>query len=346
MEHRQLGRTGVSVSKLCLGAMMFGAWGNPDHDESIRIIHRALDAGHQLHRHRRRLLAGRVGGDRRQGARRRPPRRRRARHQGPRPDGRGPEPAGQLAPLDHPGGRGLAAAPRHRLDRPLPDPPPRPGTDIDETLGALTDLVAPGQGPLHRLARPSPPSQIVEAQWVARDREPQRFVCEQPPYSILVRGIEADVLPTCAALRHGRHLVEPAGRRLAVGPVAQGRRAAGAPRAPSGFPQRYDLSLPAQPAQARRRRRSSRSSPTRPGIPLDPAGDRLRRSTTRRSPRRSSGRAPWSSSRASCRPPTSSSTTAVLDRIDEIVPPGTNINPADAGALVANPALEPAARRR
>ena len=45
MEHRQLGRTGVSVSKFCLGAMMFGAWGNPDHDESIRIIHTALDAG-------------------------------------------------------------------------------------------------------------------------------------------------------------------------------------------------------------------------------------------------------------------------------------------------------------
>jgi diketogulonate reductase-like aldo/keto reductase len=45
VEHRQLGRTGVSVSKLCLGAMMFGAWGNIDHDDSIRIIHRALDAG-------------------------------------------------------------------------------------------------------------------------------------------------------------------------------------------------------------------------------------------------------------------------------------------------------------
>ena len=45
MEHRQLGRTGVSVSKFCLGAMMFGAWGNPDHGESIRIIHTALDAG-------------------------------------------------------------------------------------------------------------------------------------------------------------------------------------------------------------------------------------------------------------------------------------------------------------
>ena len=55
MEHRSLGRTGVSVSKQCLGAMMFGDWGNKDHDESIRIIPRALDAGDQLHRHRRRL---------------------------------------------------------------------------------------------------------------------------------------------------------------------------------------------------------------------------------------------------------------------------------------------------
>ena len=45
MELRELGRTGVSVSPLCLGAMMFGAWGNTDHDESIRIIHHALDAG-------------------------------------------------------------------------------------------------------------------------------------------------------------------------------------------------------------------------------------------------------------------------------------------------------------
>ena len=45
MERRPLGRTGVSVSKLCLGTMMFGAWGNPDHDDSIRIIHRALEAG-------------------------------------------------------------------------------------------------------------------------------------------------------------------------------------------------------------------------------------------------------------------------------------------------------------
>src|SRR5919197_1365752 len=42
---RFLGRTGLRVSPLCLGAMMFGGWGNPDHDDSVRIIHRALDAG-------------------------------------------------------------------------------------------------------------------------------------------------------------------------------------------------------------------------------------------------------------------------------------------------------------
>src|ERR1700757_3074846 len=45
MEHRKLGATGLSVSPLCLGAMMFGAWGNRDHDESVAIIHAALDAG-------------------------------------------------------------------------------------------------------------------------------------------------------------------------------------------------------------------------------------------------------------------------------------------------------------
>src|SRR3984885_1015943 len=45
MEYRRLGRTGVSVSELCLGAMMFGKWGTKDHEESVRIIHRALDAG-------------------------------------------------------------------------------------------------------------------------------------------------------------------------------------------------------------------------------------------------------------------------------------------------------------
>lgn len=56
MEYRRLGRTGVWVSNLCLGAMMFGQWGTKDHDESVRIIHRALGAGIKLRRFRRRVL--------------------------------------------------------------------------------------------------------------------------------------------------------------------------------------------------------------------------------------------------------------------------------------------------
>jgi len=71
-----------------------------------------------------------------------------------------------------------------------------PWTDHDETLGALSDLVA--QGKVRYIGSSTyPATQIVKAQWVARERGIQRFVCEQPPYSILARGIEADVLPTC-----------------------------------------------------------------------------------------------------------------------------------------------------
>ena len=72
MEHRPLGRTGVQVSKLCLGAMMFGDWGNKDHDDSIRIIHRALDAGINFIDTADVYSRGRIRDHRRQGARRRP----------------------------------------------------------------------------------------------------------------------------------------------------------------------------------------------------------------------------------------------------------------------------------
>ncbi len=66
MQYRPLGRTGVQVSPLCLGAMMFGPWGSEDEADSIRIIHRALDAGINSRRHRRRVLRRCLGGDRRQ----------------------------------------------------------------------------------------------------------------------------------------------------------------------------------------------------------------------------------------------------------------------------------------
>jgi aryl-alcohol dehydrogenase-like predicted oxidoreductase len=72
---------------------------------------------------------------------------------------------------------------------------PDPATDIEETLGALTDLVR--QGKVRYLGSSTfPASRIVEAQWAAEKRNLERFVCEQPPYSILVRGVESDVLET------------------------------------------------------------------------------------------------------------------------------------------------------
>ena len=177
--------------------------------------------GDQLHRHGRRLLARRVRGDRRQGAR------------GGRREnvvlatkfhgtmGEDPNQSGNSRRWIMHGGRGLAEAPADRLDRPLPGAPLGPETDIEETLGALSTSSS-GQGPLHRLLD-LPGGEIVNAQWIARDRRLERFVCEQPPYSILARGIEADVLPRAGA-RHGRDPVEPARRRLALRPLAQGCR--------------------------------------------------------------------------------------------------------------------------
>ena len=195
MKMRTLGRSGVHVSEYCLGAMMFGQWGNPDHDDSIRIIHRALDAGinfidtadvysaGESEEIVAKAIAGRrddivlatkffapMGADRNMmgGSRRWIMR----------------ECEASLRRL------GTDHVDLYQVHR------PDPNVDIDETLGALSDLVH--QGKVRYLGSSTwPASAIVEGQWVAERRGRERFVCEQPPYSILVRGIEADVLPTC-----------------------------------------------------------------------------------------------------------------------------------------------------
>jgi aryl-alcohol dehydrogenase-like predicted oxidoreductase len=106
----------------------------------------------------------------------------------------------------------------------------------------LTDLVR--EGKVRYLGSSTfPPSRIVEAQWVAERRGRERFVCEQPPYSLLARGVEADVLPTC--LRHGMGVIpwSPlgggwlSGRYRKDGDLPESRRARMIPR-------RYDMSLP------------------------------------------------------------------------------------------------------
>src|SRR3954463_14099763 len=199
MELRPLGRTGVQVSKLCLGTMMFGAWGNADHDDAVRIIHRALDAGINFvdtadvysageaeeivgkalsGRRDDVVLATKLGVP-----------------MGEEPNHRGGSRRWIIQEVESALRRlGTDYIDLYQLHR------PDPHTDIDETLGALTDLVR--QGKVRYIGSSSfSAGPIVDAQWTARERNLQRFRTEQPPYSLLTRGIELDVLP--AAQRHG-----------------------------------------------------------------------------------------------------------------------------------------------
>jgi aryl-alcohol dehydrogenase-like predicted oxidoreductase len=200
MEYRPLGRTGVRVSPLCLGAMMFGPWGNDDRADSTRIIHRALDAGINFVDTADVYSAGvseEIVGEALKGRRdevflatkffmpmsKSDPNMRGGSR---RWVVRAVEDSLRRLDTDH--------IDLYQVHRPSPD------TDVEETLGALSDLVH--QGKVRYLGSSSySASQIVEAQCVARDRNLQRFVTEQPPYSLLVRGIEEDVLPTVQ--RHG-----------------------------------------------------------------------------------------------------------------------------------------------
>jgi aryl-alcohol dehydrogenase-like predicted oxidoreductase len=242
VEYRPLGRTGLQVTPLCLGAMMFGAWGNPDHEESIAVIHAALDAGinfidtadvysagesetivGQALAGRRDdvVLATKVHG---------------SMGQDPNRSGnsrrwiiRECEASLRRLQTDY--------IDLYQIHRPSPD------TDIDETLGALSDLVH--QGKVRYLGSSTfPPSAIVEAQWVAERRGRERFVCEQPPYSMLVRGVEADVLPTCAAYGMGVIPWSPLAGGWLSGKWRLGTSDLGSRRA-ARIPHRYDLSLPA-----------------------------------------------------------------------------------------------------
>src|SRR5450755_3221442 len=203
MELRPLGGTGVKVSPLCLGAMMFGAWGETDHAASIRIIHRALDEGVNFidtadvysrgeseeivgkalkGRRDSVVLATKVHGT-----------------MGEDPNEFGNSRRWIIKEVENSLRRlGTDWIDLYQIHRPEPD------TDIDETLGALSDLVH--QGKIRYIGSSTfPASQIVEAQWVAERRSRQRFVCEQPPYSVLVREIEKDVLPT--AQRYGMGVI-------------------------------------------------------------------------------------------------------------------------------------------
>jgi aryl-alcohol dehydrogenase-like predicted oxidoreductase len=243
MEHRSLGRTGVSVSKLCLGAMMLGEWGTKDHDESIRIIHRALDGGINFidtadvySQGESEIIVGKaLAGGRRD-------------HvvlatkvhmpMGEDPNQRGNSRRWILTEVENSLQRlGTDWIDLYQIHR------PDPNTDIDETLGALTDLVR--QGKIRYIGHSAfPASEIVEAQWTAQDRGRERFRCEQPPYSLLTRAVERDVLPTCQRYGMGVIPYSP----LAGGWLSGRYRMGTEPQGPTSpvrqrFADRFDLSL-------------------------------------------------------------------------------------------------------
>jgi aryl-alcohol dehydrogenase-like predicted oxidoreductase len=241
MEYRMLGRTGVKVSSLCLGSMMFGSWGNPDHEESVRIIHRALDAGINFidtadvysEGESEQILAKALATVDRESvvlatkvnmA------------MGEDPNRQGSSRRWIIAECEHSLRRlGTDYIDLYQVHRPDPE------TDIDETLGSLTDLVRAGK--VRYLGSSSfPAHQVVEAQWVAERRGRERFVTEQPPYSILVRGIEGGLLPVTQKYGVGVISWSPLGGGWLTGRFGHGKdnRSSREGR----MPYRYDLSLP------------------------------------------------------------------------------------------------------
>jgi aryl-alcohol dehydrogenase-like predicted oxidoreductase len=318
--------------------MMFGAWGETDHDESIRIIHAALDGGVNFvdtadvysggeseeivgkalkDRRDDVILATKVHGS-----------------MGRDPNERGNSRRWIVREVEN-SLRRLQTdwIDLYQIHRPEPD------TDVDETLGALTDLVRAGKV---RYVGSStfPASQIVEAQWVAERRGRERFVCEQPPYSLLVRGIEFDVLPTCMRHRMGVIPWSP----LAGGWLSGRYRKGDHPesRRAQMLPRRYDMSIPANQRKLEAADALAQLAEEagmslihlalafvieHPAVTAAIIGPR-----TMEHLESQLGAAEVELS------------DDILDRIDEIVPPGLDVNPTDAGW--ESPALKPEARRR
>jgi aryl-alcohol dehydrogenase (NADP+) len=229
MQYRPLGRTGIKVSPYCLGAMMFGGMGNPDHEDSIRIIHRALDAGINFIDTADRYSAGEseeIVGKALKG--RRDSIVLATKFHGPMsedPNMQGNSRRWIIRAVDGSLRRlGTDYIDLYQVHRPSPD------TDIEETLSALTDLMRAGK--VRAIGSSTfPVSEIVEAQWVAERRGLSRFRTEQPPYSILDRGIERDMLPTCQRYGMGVMVWSPLSKGMLTGKYRKGQPMPDSPRA-------------------------------------------------------------------------------------------------------------------
>ena len=222
MKYRPLGRTGIKVSPYCLGAMMFGAvGGNPDHDDSIRIIHKALDAGINFIDTADRYSQGKseeIVGKALKGRRDNIVLATKVNNpMGDDPNQQGNSRRWLIREVE----ASLRRLQTDHIDlylihRPSPD------TDIEETLSALTDLMRSGK--VRAIGSSTfPASEIVEAQWVAERRGLARFRVEQPPYSILSRGIEREVLPVCQRYGMGAMVWSPMAKGMLSGRYRKGQ---------------------------------------------------------------------------------------------------------------------------
>ncbi|MET7672065.1 aldo/keto reductase [Micromonospora luteifusca] len=222
MKYRNLGRTGIDVSPYCLGAMMFGAMGNPDHDDSTRIIHKALDAGINFVDTADVYSAGEsevIVGKALKGRRDNVVLASKLHY----PMGDDPNQRGNSR-------RWITTAVEDSLRRLQTDHldlyqvhRPDPSVDLEETLSALSDLVHSGK--VRAIGASSfPASEIVEAQWVAERRGLERFRTEQPPYSIINRSIEREVLPICQRYGMGALVWSPLGQGLLTGRYRKGQQ--------------------------------------------------------------------------------------------------------------------------
>ena len=241
MEYRVLGTTGVHVSTMCLGAGMFGRFGNTDRSECERMVHRSIDAGINFidtsdvysFGESEEILGQALKGRRHDVVL--------ATKYGLPVSGSANHSGGSRRWIMHEVEQSLRRLGTDYIDlyqmhRPDTD------TDLDDTLGALTDLVRQGK---IRMAGCStfPAELIVESHWTAERRGRERFRTEQPPYSIIARGIESHVLPTCQRYGMGVLVWSPLAQGWLSGKYRRGATAAGVHRA-NLQPQLFDSSRP------------------------------------------------------------------------------------------------------
>ena len=339
MRYRSLGTTGITVSTQCLGTMMFGEWGRTDEAECRRILDVALDGGvnfvdtadvyafgesetilgHILKGRRDDIvLATKFS----------------------QPMGEDPNRRGNSR-------RWIMRAADESLRRLQTDwidlyqvHRPDPGCDIDQTLGALTDLVQAGK--VRAIGTTTFPAEyLVSAQWVAEKRGRERFVTEQPPYSIFARAVEASVLPTCRDLGLGVIVWSPLNGGWLTGKYRRGQELPADSRA-ARHPGHFDYEHPV-------RERKLDLVEALAGI-ASQAGLTLTQLAVAfvlehpavtaaivgpRTAQQLAGQLPAGDIVLD---------TEVLDAIDALVEPGFNVHPADTGWVP--PALRPDQRRR